>query len=139
MSRDTRKKASDVFRDTNYMFSKKVSFNEAFPEIEELKAVVVESGEGVRDWNRERYYSKGTGEYINCSNYLCYNGGFSIGNILREMVRTGETHTKKSQICQGYEGSPKGRRKYRDCMNFFTITIDITYKKTNKESDKEKS
>lgn len=92
MSKNDRLKASDVFRQTNYLFSKKVSFGEAFPEIEDLTVEVEEMGHVIREWNRKRTYGKQyLGEYIDCSNPICYNGGFSIGSILREMVRKKET------------------------------------------------
>jgi len=136
MGKGDRKKASDVFRESNFVFSQKVSFEEAFPEIADLKVIVEESGHGVREWNRVRHYGKNIGEYIDCSNPLCYNGGFSLGSILREMVRKRETHREETAICQGYEGSPKGRRKYRDCMNFFKITVDIQYK-PNEDHDED--
>lgn len=133
MKRDERQKASDVFRETNYVFSEKVGFDEAFPEIEDLTVEVIKSGHGIDDWNRKSTYRKQyfPGEYINCSNPLCYNGGFSIGSILREMVRNKQVELETSKICQGNEGSPKGRRIYRKCVNFFKIKVSIKYKLGN--------
>lgn len=123
-----RKKASDVFREANFVFSKKVPFQEAFPTIEELKVKVEESGDGVSEWGRTRHYHTTVGEYVNCSNPLCYNGGFSIGQILRDMVEKEDTQREESKFCQGYEGSPKGRRKYRSCTNSFRIQIQAKCK-----------
>ncbi len=129
MTMRDRKKASDVFRESNFVFVEKVAFEKAFPEIEDVSVVVEEQGDGVSKWTSTRSYGKSSvGEYIDCSNPLCYNGGFSIGSILREMVRNKDTHKEASEGCRGYEGSPKGRRKYRDCMNYFKIKIDIKYK-----------
>jgi hypothetical protein len=135
MGRSDRKKASDVFRDTNYMFSKKVGFDQAFPEIEDLKVVVEQDGHGIREYNKTRHYGKDVVEYIDCSNSLCYNGGFSIGGILRDMVRNRETHREDLALCQGYEGSPKGRRRYRSCINSFQFKIDIKYKDAVKKEN----
>lgn len=128
--RDERQKASDVFRESNLAFAKKVSFDEAFPEIEDLTVEVEESGHGVSDWHRKSTYRKQNlpGQYIDCSNPLCYNGGFSIGLILRQMVRNKQTELETSKLCQGNEGSPKGRRIYGKCMNFFEIKVSIKYK-----------
>jgi len=135
--RDRRQKASDVFRESEFVFVQKVSFEEAFPEIKDLTVEVEESGHGVSEWNRKRTYRKQyfPGEYIDCSNPLCYNGGFSIGSILREMVRNRQTELETSKLCQGNEGSPKGRRIYRKCMNFFKIKVSIKYREA---SEKEK-
>jgi hypothetical protein len=127
--RDKRQKASDIFREGNFAFTQKVSFDEAFPQIDKITVTVEEDGYGVGEWNRRRTYSKERlGEYIDCSNPTCYNGGFSIGSIIREMVREQKTEIETTKRCQGYEGSPKGRRKYRDCINNFKIRVSIEYK-----------
>jgi hypothetical protein len=119
-------KASDVFRSTDFVFGKKVTFDEAFPEIADLKVVVLEHGD---DWGgpTPRHYGKTVGEYIDCHNRLCFKGGFSLGSILREMVAAKETHREANKFCHGYEGSPKGNRRYRPCARLFNVTIDIVY------------
>lgn len=130
MSSQDRQKASDVFRNTDYVFSKKGTFAEAFPMIEDIRVVVKHGGHyGVNDWNREEHYGTNIGEYVDCTNSMCYNGGFSVGNFVRMMVASKQTHFEKDYIsCQGYEGSPKGKRRYRSCTNHFGVTIDIKYK-----------
>ena len=47
MSRDRREKASDVFRNTDFLFSEKASFSVAFPEIKMIAVEVDESSAGV--------------------------------------------------------------------------------------------
>jgi hypothetical protein len=133
--RDERKKASDIFNESNLVFGRKVTFDEAFPQIEDLKVEVIESGHGIIGQSRKSFYRKQyfPGEYINCSNPLCYNGGFSIGSILREMVSNKQTELETTESCQGYEGSPKGRRKYKGCLNFFKIKISIKYKENTQK------
>jgi len=128
----TRQKASDVFAESNYIFSQKVSFQEAFPELQDARVEVEEDGEGTSHWNNKLVYSakSGLGEYIDCHNPLCYKGGVNIGSIVRSMVTQKQTEFETSVLCKGYEGSPKGRRKYRDCINFFKIKVTLTYKVT---------
>jgi hypothetical protein len=129
MSSRDRQKASDIFKNTDYVFSTKVSFDEAFPMIEDIKVVVEHRGHyGVHEWNRVQHYGKNIGEYVECTNSICYNGGFSVGNLVRIMVASKQTHLEKLEFCQGYEGSPKGKRRYRSCTNSFNVTIDIKYK-----------
>jgi hypothetical protein len=38
-----------------------------------------------------------------------------------------KTEREFSKMCKGDEGSPKGRRKYRNCANFFKLKINIEY------------
>ena len=128
MPGDKRQKASDVFRETDFFIAKKSGFDEAFPEIASLSGKVEEDGDGVSSLLRVRHLSKGTGEFFDCSNPRCYNGGFSLGSILRSMVASGATHKEDTLFCQGYEGSPKGRRRYRDCMNSFRVAVNVEYR-----------
>jgi len=134
MGKRDRMKASDIFAQTEYVFSKKVPFREAFPQIEDMQIEVIEKTAGIYSWLAEdggprRYtMSNPPGEYFNCSNPLCYNGGFSFGELIREMTREQKSALKAIRLCQGYEGSPKGRRKYRKCVNSFTVTIRVVYK-----------
>lgn len=125
-----RKKASDIFRETEPVFSKKVSLKEAFPEIEDLRVEVEESGSGIGGRTRVHTYTIADlpGPYIDCSNVLCYNGGFSIESILRDMVSKRQAELESGRSCQGYEGSPKGKKKYRDCLNWFKIKVSLKYK-----------
>jgi len=127
VSRDHRKKASEVFSQTSYVFSEKVPFAAAFPEIESVRFQYELRGDGVYKWNATGVRDR-VGEYIDCVNPICYNGGFSIGSLLRDMVGARETHREGIATCQGNEGSPKGRRVYRKCLNHWTYVIDLTYK-----------
>ena len=131
--RDQRMKASDVFRESNPVFSRKVSFEEAFPEIADIVIEISEDGkdvpyleQGEKEYTyRIRDYP---GEFVDCSNSLCYNGGISIGSLVHKMYREHATELQISKLCRGYEGSPKGRRKYGRCLNFFRVEISITYR-----------
>ena len=97
--------------------------------VDQITISVKEEGEGVFS-NGENIYSNKTsiGEFINCSNPLCYGGGINIGNILRQMVREKQVSFENSEVCRGNEGSPKGKRVYRKCLNLFRVSIKIKYK-----------
>ena len=128
MSRKDRDKASDVFKNAEYVFARKGSFEEVFPMIEDIDIKVEHLGHyGVHEWNNVQHFKK-TGEYIDCTNSVCYNGGFSVGELIRKMVDAHETHSESHKFCQGFEGSPKGKRRYRSCTNSWNVTIDIKYK-----------
>jgi len=128
-SRDHRKKASEIHRETTYVFSSKVSFAEAFPQIAHVRIEVTETGEGVyAEFQPSVHTEQSMGEFVDCSNSLCYGGGFSVGSLLRDMASKRETHREARFRCSGYEGSPKGRQKYRDCWNRFDVKADIEYK-----------
>jgi hypothetical protein len=124
-TRDRRMKATDVFAKTDFLFGKTSDFSKAFPTIEHANITVVETGEGSR--GREQHYSENRiGEYVDCHNPLCYNGGVRIGDILRLMELQGKTEFECDEWCQGYEGSPKGRKKYGPCDTVFHIKIVLS-------------
>ena len=122
-----RQKASDVFQDTDYWLREKVEFSQAFPEIENLDVEVTEYDFG--HVLRSRHYSAhSAGEYINCSNKLCYNGGFHLGEIIRQMTPDRQVKKKVNLFCQGFEGSPKSRTLYDSCDHSFDVTVSLVYK-----------
>ena len=126
MSEEHRLKAQDVFENTKFFFGKQASFAETFPEIEQVIVEVVEFGKDTL--SEASIYKKDTlREYINCSNRFCYNGGFNVANILRNMIKDKQTDCETKQFCQGYEGSPKGKKRYRSCLNSFKIKIHLDY------------
>jgi len=125
---DNRLKASDVFQRTEYLLAEKSTFERAFPRIEDIR-VTVEELEDYDTKIRDRYFNKSNaGEYINCSNRLCYGGGFRLGEIIRRMEESGEIERETSEYCHGYNGSPKGRKNYGPCEHRFNIKIKLQYK-----------
>ena len=145
MGRKSKEKASATSRETNDLFSNKVSFNEAISETEDIFIEVKEFESSLRksendiEWEkamgsyssypRVHRYSKNhlPGENINCSNALCFNGGFSIASIVKTMISKKEKFKEGKEHCRGYEGSPKGKHKYRDCSHQFEYKITIKY------------
>ena len=117
-----RMKAQDVFNETEPLLGGKTTFSKAFPEIANITLEVDQGG-------RKRTYGKANfpGEFVNCSNPLCYNGGVRIGSIINDMTFDRDTEYEGSLSCQGHEGSPKGRRNYGPCLNRFKVKIIIEY------------
>jgi hypothetical protein len=65
---------------------------------------------------------------VNCSNPECYGGGVLLSFLMHDMVRARKTEGSFKEFCRGYEGSPKGRKRYRKCMYSFAGKIQIEYK-----------
>lgn len=129
MSKKEKKKASDVFRESKPALGK-APFKEAFPELKTVKVHVEEDGkDGTGKYSEKPmigiYDENNLGEFIDCSNRLCYNGGFSIGKILREMIEKKETHHESLEFCQGWQGTK--RKRGLSCPNKFKVTVDMEY------------
>lgn len=130
MPRDSdRPTLRSTFEKTKFVMSKKVLFKEAFPQIADIEATVTQPGRGLGGYDSSRTLTKTNppGEYEDCNNPECCNGGVRIGEMLREMVENRQTQREFETFCPGYEGSPKGRRKYRRCGAEFKVRIKITY------------
>ena len=128
-----RQKASDVFRETEFLIARKTSsFSEAFPDVEDVEVEITEEGrlsEWTTDRTRTTTYTKTDfpGEYVDCSNPLCHGGGVRIAQLVRNMGYGRQQELEEARLCRGQEGSPKGRRVYGPCDNYFKVKIKISY------------
>lgn len=112
------------------MFATPVPFDEAFPTIDEITVGYKENGYMLHP------YQKSSGTFtkdhiapsLPCHNVSCKRGGFSLERVIRDMVRKKQTTLETTIGCKGDEGSPKGRRRGRDCMNHVELNISIKYK-----------
>jgi len=113
-----------------YLFrGEPVSFEEAFPEIEEIK---IEGTEG--DIAQKNNISLSKNNWgISCSNPLCKDKGYSVelGDFISEIYRNKETSKESIISCKGHENM--GRGQTRRCLNHLNIKIEIKYK--SPESD----
>lgn len=128
--RDKRLKAQDLFERRTPVFGGKGTFEEVYPQIDAITVEVQENDLG-RDISKRTYAKHNfPGEFINCSNSMCYAGGYHLGSLISSMVREGKTSAEGSAICRGNEGSPKGRRIRRKCLNHFKVNVSIRYKES---------
>src|ERR1017187_6946981 len=127
----TRMKASDVYANKNNPFVPKTNFEGAFPNIQDVTVEVTETDDNGRE-SRGTYWKDNFGQYINCSNSQCYNGGFDIGSAISSLYFRKLTEGEGNTDCQGYEGSPKGKRKGYPCEHKFHYKIHIVYKEEDK-------
>ena len=127
--RDKREKAQDIFNKSTPFLGKTDKFEEAFPGVKNVRVELVVDGEGVNKYTNPTIYTRSNfpGEYINCVNPLCHGGGIGIAQQVRFMMDQKETYKEFSGSCRGNEGSPKGRRIYRPCCNFFKMKITVEY------------
>lgn len=127
MAKNGRQKASQEFNESNFLFGGKTTFQNAFPQIENIKVTVIEkTGHG--QIRRRQYDKTNTGEYSDCTNPICVSGGVSMGDLIRKMVREKKTEGEKSSMCKGYEGSPKGKKNYGPCRHRFKVSALVEYK-----------
>ena len=119
----------DSVNEGHFLFVQQTSFEKAFPMIEDISVKTAERGYGIYAEPRRYTLGKnGLGEYINCSNPSCKRGGFEISHEIRDMISKKDTERKTMIVCIGDEGSPKGRKIGRSCINRIETEIKIKYK-----------
>jgi len=122
-----RLKANDVFAESHNPFVPRTSsFSEAFPSIKSIRVEIEEFDYG--DFVGSSIYTQGNlSQFINCKNPSCYNGGFNVGELIHSMEYEKQTEREFEAECQGYEGSPKGKRRTGSCEHTFNVKIKISY------------
>ena len=64
-------------------------------------------------------------EHIDCSNPICHGGRILIGEVIRDTLKANKEQMIVNKKCPGYEGSPKGRKRYKSCIHAFEITVHV--------------
>lgn len=104
-------------------------FAKAFPMVAILKTMVLVRPFGILEENpQQRHFGLRSppGEHIRCPNPECVNGGWCIGDIVREMIARRETHRTAEGSCNGWRRTHDS--KYRKCQTHFTAEIELGYK-----------
>jgi len=111
------------------LFGQSIPFSQAFPMLADLSATVWIRPSGRREENpQERHFSLRNPpcEHINCPNSGCTNGGWPLGDIIRDMIAKREAHRHVEGKCHGREWMVGP--KYQDCLTHFTGEIELAYK-----------
>jgi hypothetical protein len=111
------------------LFGQSIPFARAFPMLAGLETTVWIRPHGSTEENpQERHFGfrNPPGEHIQCTKKGCTNGGWCIGDVMRDMIARRETHRNVEGRCNGKQWvvGPK----YRDCVTHFAAEIQLAYK-----------
>jgi hypothetical protein len=68
------------------------------------------------------------GKFVDCRNPMCVRGGVNVSVMIADAVVKRQTSIDVTSPCCGYEGSPKGARRYGPCLFRFLVRGTITFK-----------
>lgn len=106
----------------------RTSFAAAYPTVETAIVRYTEADFGMDP--KENVHNLATsGPRVACRNPLCHRGGYDFESLVMLMVSQGTESKTMQMSCNGDEGTPKGRRRGRDCSMSITGMITIAYKK----------
>lgn len=131
MSIRKREKWSDVLRQPPDPLRARTTWGDARPQIERMR-LEVRQGKGILAERAEPELITETSsyrQYVDCRNKMCVRGGVHIADIVGRAVVTGQPVIDESAYCCGYEGSPKGSKRYKGCLFRFIVQGTTTYRK----------
>lgn len=111
-----------------YVFAQPTTFSDAYPSIKVLSIKVeIRKGGPMDGAPRVLHFSvqNPPGEYVWCTNPRCTDGGWCIGDVLREMVAKKETNKTSGGTCTGRERM--NRSSFRECLTHFMAEITVSY------------
>jgi len=65
---------------------------------------------------------------MSCGNPICQRGGYNFANEAHNMNYAGMSEREIQLSCNGDEGSPKGRRLGRECLQRLEAKITLKFK-----------
>jgi hypothetical protein len=101
---------------------KRVSFEEAFPSIED---VTIEIKQGIARGGWVKYSHLGVteiGDFIPCDEASCSGGGLRLGDVLHRMIRDREEYVDAFVQCGGHY------RSRASCQNAFQYKVRIKFR-----------
>lgn len=116
---------------SDYLFprQKKVTFEEAFPELENAKIKIAFIRPGREEKTATFTKDNFPGNGVKCSNPVCRNGGLSaikIPCLIKKMISEKKLELEEHEVCNG--GLYRGQTRYDYCVSFFNIEITIQFK-----------
>jgi hypothetical protein len=66
-------------------------------------------------------------ELIPCHNPLCFDGGFSLGDLLRELVNNKQEEFIGTSFCTGREGDPEESKDRPSCATRYDVEILLRF------------
>lgn len=104
-----------------------VSFEEAFPELEDVVVEWEELGEDgppmLGEKKRMSYKAGCLQGIIRCGNPSCQGGGLEVGLAISRAVQEGQTERTGVLVCSGWEG------KEQPCIRSVTYRVQLIYKR----------
>ena len=105
-----------------------VAIDGTMDKIDRLRVSVKEIGRNAEPFELRIVHKESVREYVDCNNPRCYNGGISLGNVLREMVAARQEEFIGTSFCTGQEGDPQEEGPHPSCATRFEIEATLRYR-----------
>jgi hypothetical protein len=96
--------------------------------LEKIRISVREKGTNAEPFELRIIHKDSVCEHVDCNNPLCFNGGFSLGDVLREMVAGRQEDFIGTSFCTGQLGDPEDPGPHPSCDTRFEIEASIRFR-----------
>jgi hypothetical protein len=96
--------------------------------VDRIRVHVREKGKDANPFDLQIIHRDAVREHVDCSNPSCYNGGISLGDLLREMVWGRQVEFLGTSFCTGQEGDPEEPGPHPSCATRFEIDANLRYR-----------
>ncbi len=105
-----------------------VAIDGTLDKLERVHISVKEVGRNAEPFELRVVHKDAVREFVECNNPDCFNGGFSLGNVLREMVLGRQEEFIGTNFCTGQEGDPEEMRPHPSCHTRFEVQATIRFR-----------
>ncbi len=93
-----------------------------------MQIIIQEKGIDAEPFELRILHRDAIHEHVDCNNPACHNGGFSLGNVLREMIVNRQEEFIGTSFCTGTEGDPEEDLIHPSCSTRFEIQSILRYR-----------
>jgi hypothetical protein len=93
-----------------------------------IHVAVNEKGKDASPFELRILHKDAVREHVDCSSAACYNGGFSLGELIRERVRGRQEEFIGTSFCTGQEGDPEESGPHPSCPTRFEIEATLRFR-----------
>ena len=96
--------------------------------IDKVRISVRERGPNAEPFELRIVHKDAVREHVDCNNPACFDGGFSLGDVLRDMVRGGQKEFIGTSFCIGQEGDPLEEGPHPSCSTRFEVEATLRFR-----------
>ncbi len=105
-----------------------VAIDGTMDKIARLGVVSKEVGQNAEPFDLRIQHRDAVREYVECNNPNCFNGGFSLGNLLREMLLGRQEEFIGTSFCTGQLGTPEEPGPHPSCPTRYDVEIRLHFR-----------
>lgn len=96
--------------------------------VDRLQIAISEKGRNASPYDLRWGQKDAVREQIPCHNPLCFDGGFSLGDLLRELARGRQGEFIGTCFCTGREGDPELPGPRPSCGTRYDVDIRLNFR-----------